>query len=150
MIDFNKIVLTPMDEKILDSLSCFEVAKINQYDAAHLVTLGFIGLYAFAKSDDEHTITGDGILYLKHKEELEAEKNKALQREKERQQVEEKRFKKENIREWIGIFLSNGLSLAALVVSIIALLFELKVLPLKTAPASNTTTAAVYECPYSH
>ena len=37
MLDFGKIVLSMKDERILEALVRFDVAKINSFDSAHLL-----------------------------------------------------------------------------------------------------------------
>lgn len=115
MLDFGKIVLSMKDERILEALVRFDVAKINSFDSAHLLELGLIAKFKPEEYDDVYYITEKGKLYLKFKEDMELEKRENFCRE-------EERFQKENKREWIGILLSNVLSFMAVIISLIALL----------------------------
>ena len=115
MLDFGKIVLSMKDERILEALVRFDVAKINSFDSAHLLELGLIAKFKPEEYDDVYYITEKGKLYLKFKEDMELEKRENFRRE-------EERFQKENKREWIGILLFNVLSFMAVIISLIALL----------------------------
>ena len=64
MLDFGKIVLSMKDERILEALVRFDVAKINSFDSAHLLELGLIAKFKPEEYDDVYYITEKGKLYL--------------------------------------------------------------------------------------
>lgn len=76
MLDFGKIVLSMKDERILEALVRFDVAKINSFDSAHLLELGLIAKFKPEEYDDVYYITEKGKLYLKFKEDMELEKER--------------------------------------------------------------------------
>ena len=119
MTDFDKLILSYDDARYLEMARYGAILHLHPVDAAQLVNLGFLAHYALSESDDEFVVTADGILYADY---IDKKKKAEILRE----EKAESRYQQENFREWTGIITSNLLSLAALVISVISLLLQLR------------------------
>ena len=102
--NFNSIFLTKYEITLLDEIGGGIITK--PYITEHLISLGFLANYN--KQKDRFVITPKGVRYLEFIE------------QKKIKESEEKKLA--GRRYWISLIITNLISLAALAVSIIALL----------------------------
>ena len=105
-VDFEKVFLSNFEFYELKKASKESYVIITS-TPEHLLTLGFIRPHN-SKLKNSYVITSDGFRYLEYLRRTESKETK------------EKRT--DNLKYWISLIITNLISLAALIVSIIALL----------------------------
>ena len=101
MIDFDNVVLSKIDLLYLKTAKESDAIWLEPEKAACLLELGFIEPYLRHGGTHHFSITQE------HQEQIDDR--------------EQRKWKKENYREWIGIAISAAMSFAALIISWLAL-----------------------------
>lgn len=105
-VDFDKVFLSSFDNKVL-----FDMDEYGEVTMApppeYLLYLGFVQRCEGDEGNGQYNLTEDGYRYLEY------------QRRKLEQEAKEKRMQK--FQFWISLIVTNLISFAALIVSIIAL-----------------------------
>ena len=110
MIDFDNVVLSKIDLLYLKTAKESDAIWLEPEKAACLLELGFIEPYLRHGGTHHFSITQDGRLFLNYQEHQEQIDDR-----------EQRKWKKENYREWIGIAISAAMSFAALIIPWLAL-----------------------------
>lgn len=108
---YDNVFLTKRDIEIMDKIRYGAVLYLHIADAQFLLRLGFIAPYALSDAGDEYVVSAEGCRYMEYLDNKRENENAKKLKEK---QKEEKEWR----LQWASIIISNGIALAALIVSI--------------------------------
>lgn len=105
MLNYQSLFLSDRDLHILNSSSSGAILTLHESDAEFLLSIKFIAPYQFSSTGKEYIVTPEGLRF-----------KEFLNKQKEHMEEENRR---EFIKTWVPIAISNLIAFIALVISIL-------------------------------